>query len=115
MPGVGKEYTASSTANVISTAGDAALTVTDASTTAPGKLVNGAFALDQPLKVNGSSPATGPAGALNALPATVASWTGPVSNDTVTVGYSQTILASEGLRTGTYAKTLTYTLGTTNP
>ncbi|MDA0169224.1 hypothetical protein OJ998_09020 [Solirubrobacter taibaiensis] len=115
LPGVGKEYTASSTAKVISTAGDATLSVADASTTAPGKLVNGAFALNQPLKLNGSSPATGPAGAFTALPATLASWTGPVSNDEVTIGYSQTILASEGLRTGTYAKTLTFTLSTTNP
>ena len=44
-PGVAKEYTASTTANVISTAGDATLTVTDPSTNHPGYLVNGTFAL----------------------------------------------------------------------
>ena len=46
-PGVAKDYTASTTANVISTAGDAALTVADPPGT--GKLVNGAFSLPSPL------------------------------------------------------------------
>ncbi|MDA0182319.1 hypothetical protein OJ997_18575 [Solirubrobacter phytolaccae] len=118
IPGVGKEYTGTSKATVISTAGDAALSVVDPSTTAPGKLVNGTFSLNQALKAQASSPATGPAGAFAALsgtPLTLASWTGPVSNDTVTIGYSQTILASEPLRTGSYAKTLTFTLSTTTP
>ena len=45
QPGVAREYTASTTANVISTAGDATLSVTDPSTTATGRLVNGSFAL----------------------------------------------------------------------
>ena len=40
------DYTASTTANVISTAGDAALTVSD-----PGHLTNGAFSLPEPLQV----------------------------------------------------------------
>ena len=44
-PGVAKDYTASTTATVISTAGDAALTVSD-----PGHLINGAFALPSPLR-----------------------------------------------------------------
>jgi len=93
-PGTTKEYTAGTTANVISSAGDAALTVSE-----PGHLTNGAFSLAEPLRVEFSQ----------------AAWTGPVSNDNVTIGYSQTILASEGLRTGTYAKTLTFTLSTTKP
>ena len=43
----------------MSTAGDAALTISDPSTTAPGRLVNGAFALPQPLLAAGSPlPAT---------------------------------------------------------
>ncbi len=45
VPGVAKDYDASAGANVISTAGDAALSVADPDTTATGKLVNGAFAL----------------------------------------------------------------------
>ena len=44
-PGVGQDYTASTTANVISTAGDATLSVADPSTTATGHLVNGTFSL----------------------------------------------------------------------
>ena len=46
-PGVAKDYTASTTANVISTAGDATLSVADPSTTATGHLVNGAFFLPE--------------------------------------------------------------------
>ena len=49
-PGVAKTYTASTTANVISTAGDATLSVADPSATATGHLVNGAFSLPQPLQ-----------------------------------------------------------------
>ena len=45
-PGVAKDYTASTTADVVSTAGDAALTVSE-----PGHLTNGAFSLPSPLEV----------------------------------------------------------------
>src|SRR5262245_30760188 len=45
-PGVDKEYTANTSANVISTAGDAALSVSD-----PGHMTNGAFSLPDPLRV----------------------------------------------------------------
>jgi sugar phosphate isomerase/epimerase len=103
-PGIARTYTASTTANVISTAGDASLTVTDPSTTATGRLVNGAFSLEQPLQVGGS-----------ALPATVKTYDGPVSNDAATIAFSQAIGANEALRTGTYSKTLTFTLSTTTP
>ena len=48
-PGLAKTYTASTTATVISTAGDATLTVADPSPVATGKLVNGAFSLASPL------------------------------------------------------------------
>ena len=49
-PGSTKTYTASTTANVISTAGDALLSVADPSATATGHLVNGTFSLPQPLQ-----------------------------------------------------------------
>ena len=39
----------------------------------------------------------------------------PASNDPVTVAFKQAIGASDPLRTGTYSKTLTFTLSTTNP
>jgi hypothetical protein len=48
-------------------------------------------------------------------PLTLLSWTGPVSKESVALGFKQTIGAGEGLRTGPYAKTLTFTLSTTAP
>ena len=42
-------------------------------------------------------------------------WTAPVSNDPVTIGFKQAVKASDALRTGAYRKTLTFTLSTTNP
>ncbi len=81
----------------------AALTVADPSTTATGHLVNGMFSLPQPLKVGGS-----------ALPATVKTYSAPVSHDTAQISFSQSIGSTDALRTGTYAKTLTFTLSTTN-
>ena len=50
IPGVAQTYTASTTANVISTAGEATL-----STSEPGYLTNGAFRLAQPLQVQARS------------------------------------------------------------
>ncbi|MDA0184268.1 glycosyl hydrolase [Solirubrobacter phytolaccae] len=93
-PGIDKTYDASTQATVTSTAGDAALTVSD-----PGRLKNGAFSLAQPLEVLG-------------VPKTYA---GPVSNDTVDVGFRQRIGRTEPLRTGSYATTVTFTLSTTTP
>ncbi|WP_371683508.1 CocE/NonD family hydrolase C-terminal non-catalytic domain-containing protein [Solirubrobacter soli] len=98
-PGVAREYSASTTATVVSTAGDATLTVSDPSTTAPGRLVNGAFALPQPLQGLG----------------VVKTWSAPASNDVTTVTFKQAIGAGDALRTGTYSKTLTFTLSTANP
>ena len=119
-PGVAKEYDASALANVISTAGNAALAVSDPDTVATGKLVNGAFALAQPLRAAASSPAAGAGAALAAVggsasPTSLLTWSGPVSNDPVTVAFKQAIGAGDPLRTGTYSKTLTFTLSTTNP
>ena len=42
-------------------------------------------------------------------------WNGPVSNDTVTLEFSQLVNANDPLRTGTYNKALTFTLSTTTP
>lgn len=93
-PGVDQTYTASTTADVTSTAGDATLAVSD-----PGRLTNGAFSLPEPLRVQLSKSA----------------WTGPVSGDRVAVGFSQHIGADAALRTGSYSKALTFTLSTTTP
>ena len=42
-------------------------------------------------------------------------WAAPVSHDPVTIELAQPIGANEALRTGTYGKTLTFTLSTTQP
>ena len=42
-------------------------------------------------------------------------WSAPISNDAVTLEYKQSIGANDPLRTGAYAKTLTYSLSTTTP
>jgi hypothetical protein len=115
-PGVAKDNAASMTANVFSTAGDAALSVADPSTTAPGKLVNGAFSLASPLQANATNSAASSAfGPVSGSPLTILTYSGPVSNDAVTIGFKQSIAANEPLRTGSYAKTLTFTLSTTTP
>jgi hypothetical protein len=93
-PGVAKDYTATTTATVISTAGDAALTVSD-----PGHLTNGSFSLPDPLQVLFST----------------STWSAPTSNEAVTITFKQHINANDALRTGSYAKTLTFTLSTTTP
>jgi hypothetical protein len=93
-PGADRTYTAQTTANVISTAGDAALTAS-----APVRLSNGAFTLSEPVAVTFSE----------------STWSAPVSNDPVTIAYSQHIGMTEPLRTGTYSGTVTFTLSTTNP
>ena len=118
-PGVARTYDASMTANVISTAGDATLSVADPSSTATGRLVNGSFSLPQPLMVRASSTAgTGlafaPVGS-SASPATLLTYAAPTSNDAVAVAFQQAIGASDALRTGSYSKTLTFTLSTTSP
>jgi hypothetical protein len=118
-PGIDKDYTASTTANVISTAGDAALSVADPSSTNTGKLMNGTFTLANPVQAlatsaGGTGSAYAPVGGSTA-PTSLLMYAGPVSNDAVTIGFKQTIGRTEGLRTGAYAKTLTFTLSTTNP
>ena len=95
VPGVERTYSTTTEANVISTAANAALTVSD-----PGHLTNGAFSLPDPLQVELSK----------------AAWTTPVSNESeVGVTFKQHIGAGDALRTGSYSKTLTFTLSTTTP
>jgi hypothetical protein len=43
------------------------------------------------------------------------SWTGPTANEAVTIGFAQHVAATDALRTGSYSKTLTFTLSTTTP
>jgi beta-glucosidase len=116
-PGADGTYTASTTANVVSTAGDGALSVSDPDTAHPGHLVNGSFALAQALQAKASSPGgTGsPFAPVSATPTTLLTYAGPVSNDPVAITFQQSIAKTDPLRTGTYSKTLTFTLSTTQP
>jgi hypothetical protein len=116
-PGLAKDYTAQQPATVISSAGDAALSVVDPSATAPGHLVNGAFSLAQALQATASSPAGAAAagGAISGTPLPLLTWAGPVSNDAVAIAFKQPIAANDPLRTGSYSKTLTFMLSTTTP
>ena len=91
-PGVAKDYTASTTATVTSTAGDAALSASTAT------LTNGAFSLAQPVAI---TPAK-------------TTWSGPVSNDVFPIAFKQSIGATEPLRTGAYSANVTFTLSTTD-
>jgi hypothetical protein len=110
-PGVTREYTATTTASVTSTAGEATLDVSDPSSTAPGRLINGAYALATPVQAG----VGGTFGTVSAAPLALRSWSAPVSNDPVTVSFRQSIAAGEALRTGAYGKMLTLTLSTTTP
>jgi X-Pro dipeptidyl-peptidase len=111
--GIAKDYTAQTTAGVISTAANAALSVADPSSTATGHLVNGAFSLPSALQANAGGPFADVGG--SAAPTLLKSWTAPTSNEAVTVAFQQHVGANDALRTGTYSKTLTFTLSTTAP
>jgi hypothetical protein len=115
-PGVAKDYTASTTATVISTAGDATLTVADPSATNTGHLVNGSFFLPQKLQAAAGNPlgAFAPVGG-TAAATPLKTWSAPTSNEAVPVTFKQSIAANDALRTGAYSKTLTFTLSTTTP
>jgi Metallo-peptidase family M12B Reprolysin-like len=110
--GLTKDYDALMSANVISTAGDATLSVADPSTNVPGHLVNGAFSLPSALMAKANA---GTYSTVGSAPANLLMYSAPISNDNVTIGLRQHIDANDALRTGTYSKTLTFTLSTTTP
>ena len=99
-----RDYLATTTANVISTAGDATLSVADPSSTNTGKLVNGAFALAQALQVRavnfGAFAAVGGA----AAPTVLRTYSGPVTNSATTVEFKQSIGANERCARGPTAR-----------
>jgi hypothetical protein len=114
LAGEARDYTAATTATTVSTFGDATLSVADLSTTSPGYLVNGTNVLSQPLQVRANDGAFAPVGGASA-PTTLVHYPGPVFSDTANIEYKQTIPNGEALRSGMYAKTLTFTLSSTLP
>jgi GH35 family endo-1,4-beta-xylanase len=111
IPGVAQDYEASTSASITSTAGDATLTVVDPSANVPGHLVNGDYSLAQPVHAAGS----GDFLPIGSTPQVLHTYDNPVSNDSLTVRFKQSIGATDALRTGTYSKTFTFTLSTTTP
>src|SRR4051812_32733536 len=79
-PGIEKSYDATTTANVVSTAGDAMLSVADSSSTATGRLVNGSFALSEPLQARANGNGFAPLSTTAGNPLTLLTYNGPVSN-----------------------------------
>jgi hypothetical protein len=107
--GTAKDYFAGLTATVTSSAGDAALIVQDTNPFHTNKLVNGTYALAREVQVKNHT------GAFQTMPAGLRFWGGPTASETVPVELKQTVGANDPLRTGTYSKTLTFTLSTTTP
>ena len=75
------------------------------------RLSDGTFALPQALQVKVGTAAFAPVGASTPL----TSWSAPVGKDVVAVDFKQSIAETDGLRSGTYGKTLVFTLSTTTP
>ena len=118
VPAVARTYDAAGAATVVSTAADAALSVSDADAVNPGKLVNGTFALASAVTVRATNAAQtgGNYTAVGAAPTTLLSYAAPtLGADPVTLSFRQAIGATDQLRAGNYSKTLTFTLSTTTP
>ena len=121
QPATARTYDTTVGASMVSTAGNATLAVTDNSAAATGRLVNGTFALTQPLQVNATDAANAPSAyaplsATAGTPTTLLTLSAPTAGAVgTTIGVRQVIAANEVLRAGTYSKTLTFTLSTTQP
>ena len=115
--GRGEHLHGATGATVTSTAGDATLSVVDPDTAHPGHLVNGSFFLPQALQARATkADTTGTAyNDVSGSPLNLLSWSAPVSNDALTLWFQQKIGANDALRTGSYGKTLTFTLSTDQP
>ena len=103
MPGVDRDYTGSLTGTVTSSAGAAALTVHDPSTTATGRLVNGPWSLPQPLQMRSGSGAFAPLSSSGA-PLPLTQFTTPVGLQPVTIEVKQPVAATDSLRAGEYGE-----------
>ena len=125
-PGVAREYLTSTQVRATSTAGDAAISIHDAATTGTGRMVNGTATLTNALQAYASFSTTanppipavaGPGGNVGsaAAPTSLISYTAPVTSSLITLTFRQNITATETLRSGSYGKTLTFTLSTTAP
>jgi len=117
LAGQAGTYTASIVASITSTATSTAVTVADTSTTSPGHLVNGTYALPQALQMSASDAAnpSPPWQSLGASTTTLLTYTAPVSSDAVSINAQQLIAATDPLHTGTYSKTFVFTVAVLTP
>ena len=108
VPAIARTYDTAAAASVVSTAGNATLSVSDPSAAATGKLVNGTFSLSQPLQVNATNAANttsafAPLSTTAGTPTNLLTYNGPTAGaDNVTIGFRQAIVANEVLRSGNY-------------
>ncbi|HEY6889389.1 MAG TPA: ThuA domain-containing protein, partial [Solirubrobacter sp.] len=107
--GVANTYTANTTADVVSTAGNATLTVSDLGTLAPGHLVNGngTSVLAQAIKARATNAANTSTtfADVSANPLTLLTYPMEISHDAVALQFQQPIAANDALRSGSYSKT----------
>ena len=98
----------------MSTEPAAELSVHDPSANASGKLVNGSWALAQPLQLRAGAAAFAPLGSAGA-PLVLHRFATPVGKQPVAIDVKQAIAEADSLRAGNYAKTLVFTLSATTP
>ncbi|MDA0180180.1 hypothetical protein OJ997_07730 [Solirubrobacter phytolaccae] len=121
VPGIAKSYEANIAASITTNTADTTLSVFDPSATNTGRLVNGTRALATPLTIkfasgNGATGlAGGPVGG-TAAPTPLLSYASPSNTArSATLFFQQKIAANETLQSGTYGKTLVFTMSTTTP
>jgi hypothetical protein len=114
VPGVAADYTSSVAIGVTSSTADASLSIQDPSTFHTSHLVNGTFALASPLQAKAGSGTFAAIGSA-ASPLLLQTFAVPGVDVPTTVTFKQSIAATEPLRTGTYAKTVLFTLSTNSP
>jgi PKD repeat protein len=111
VPALTKDYTASTTATVTSTGVNSVLTVADRGSTHTGHLVNGTRPMPQPLQVKTGAAAYAPL----TSPVALLTFPDPVSRSTAAIDFKQSIAETDGLQSGSYAKTVVFTLSTSQP
>jgi PKD repeat protein len=119
MPGVTRDYTTTLAATATSSATAAELTVRDPSSVSTGHLVNGTRALEQPVQARATDQAN-PDSAYAPVPENgsrlrLLAFPAPFTGRPLTIGFKQSIAATESLVTGGYGKTLVFTLSATTP
>lgn len=120
-PGIAKSYEANLTASVTTNTADTTLSVFDPATTNTGRLVNGTRSLATPLTIKFASGtgatglAGGPVGGV-AAPTPLLSYASPSNTArNASLFFQQKIAANETLQSGSYGKTLVFTMSTTTP